>query len=369
MADRITNSIVTQRRRLKTPSFARHFREQNLPAWQPVLTAGTVLPTFFVFGIAFIPIGFGILFFSSEIQEKVVEYTHCNSSDAGFNGTCAAIIGDFRNLTCNCAVSFSLDVDFRSQVFIYYGLTNYYQNHRRYVKSRDDRQLLGRLLPEVSKDCSPFMYSIDDNGTRKPIIPCGAIADSLFTDVLTISYKPNSHERAIEIPTIKKGIAWPSDKKFKFRNPPGDLKEAFKNFEKPIHWRKHIWELDPDDPSNNGLQNEDFIVWMRTAALPNFRKFYRIINHTETPFEFGLPKGNYILNVVYTYPVTAFKGSKSLIITTASALSGKNMYLGVLYIIIGFVLIIAGVVLLVIHTKYGKRAAELIHVTPLTLYI
>lgn len=39
---------------------------------------------------------------------------------------------------------------------------------------------------------------------------------------------------------------------------------------------------------------------MRTAALPNFRKFYRIINHTETPFEFGLPKGNYILNVVYS---------------------------------------------------------------------
>ena len=28
-----------------------------LPAWQPILTAGTVLPAFFVIGVAFVPIG------------------------------------------------------------------------------------------------------------------------------------------------------------------------------------------------------------------------------------------------------------------------------------------------------------------------
>jgi len=33
--------------------------------------------------------------------------------------------------------------------------------------------------------------------------------------------------------------------------------------------------LDVTDP--------DFIVWMRTAALPNFRKLYRIINETLAP--------------------------------------------------------------------------------------
>lgn len=31
----------------------------------------------------------------------------------------------------------------QSNVFMYYGLSNFYQNHRRYVKSRDDRQLNG----------------------------------------------------------------------------------------------------------------------------------------------------------------------------------------------------------------------------------
>lgn len=59
---------------------------------------------------------------------------------------------------------------------MYYGLTNYYQNHRRYVKSRDDFQLLGKLSKTPSSDCAPYDYN--DN---KPIAPCGAIANSLFS--------------------------------------------------------------------------------------------------------------------------------------------------------------------------------------------
>lgn len=42
---------------------------------------------------------------------------------------------------------------------MYYGLDNFYQNHRRYVKSRDDSQLLGEVKAEKSdlnKDCDPY---------------------------------------------------------------------------------------------------------------------------------------------------------------------------------------------------------------------
>ena len=49
------------------------------------------------------------------------------------------------------------------------------QNHRRYVRSRDDLQLHGELNGKVSSDCDPFAKV---NGT--PIAPCGAIANSLF---------------------------------------------------------------------------------------------------------------------------------------------------------------------------------------------
>jgi len=69
---------------------------------------------------------------------------------------------------------------------MYYGLTNYYQNHRRYVKSRDDEQLLGHLSQTPSSDCDPFAY---DPESRKPIAPCGAIANSLFNGANCLSAK------------------------------------------------------------------------------------------------------------------------------------------------------------------------------------
>ena len=62
----------------------------------------------------------------------------------------------------------------------------------------------------------------------------------------------------------------------------------------------NIWELDKENPDNNGLQNEDLIVWMRTAALPTFRKLYRRLDRKEEGFGSGLPSGNYTLQVVYS---------------------------------------------------------------------
>jgi len=66
-------------------------------------------------------------------------------------------------------------------------------------------------------------------------------------------------------------------------------------------WKTTLWGLDPHNFSNNGLQNEEFINWMRTAAFPNFRKLYRILNTTTDPyFKDGLPAGNYTLNIQYS---------------------------------------------------------------------
>lgn len=173
---------------------------------------------------------------------------------------------------------------------MYYGLTNYYQNHRRYVKSRDDDQLLGRLDNPPSTDCAPF----DKDSNGKPIAPCGAIANSLFSDELTLRANDGN-----PVPTIRTGIAWPSDRNIKFKNPPGDLQTALADFVKPLNWKKDLWQLDPTDANNNGFQNEDLIVWMRTAALPSFRKLYRKIDHSKSGYSDGLIKGNYTLTVDY----------------------------------------------------------------------
>lgn len=52
--------------------------------------------------------------------------------------------------------------------------------------------------------------------------------------------------------------------------------------------------------SKPGFQNEDLIVWMRTAAFPTFRKLYRRIDHSEPHFNDGLPKGSYLLILEYS---------------------------------------------------------------------
>lgn len=146
-----------------------------------------------------------------------------------------------------------------------------------------------------SNDCEPFAYD-KKNDTEIAIAPCGAIANSLFNDELTL-YSARHENKPV--PLLKTGIAWPSDKNIKFKNPEGNLKDAFSKFAKPKNWSKHIWELDLENKDNNGFQNEDLIVWMRTAALPTFRKLYRRVNHTQNGFTEGLVAGNYTLKVKY----------------------------------------------------------------------
>lgn len=78
--------------------------------------------------------------------------------------------------TCQCRVNITLDRPLRRSVHFYYGIKNYYQNHRRYLNSLDTQQLHGDLNKVPDDDCRPLV--VDANNSH--IVPCGLIANSLF---------------------------------------------------------------------------------------------------------------------------------------------------------------------------------------------
>lgn len=240
------------------------------------------------------------------MKEKQIDYTLCKSIDPVDKGEpCSEVLEKRLRRSCQCEVSFDLDVDFDRDVFIYYSLTNYYQNHRRYVKSRDDKQLLG-FVGAPSSDCEPFAYNKVGSGQKRPIAPCGAIANSLFNDTFTLKRfdqsRNNGQGADSIVKTVRTGIAWATDKNAKFKNPGGaNLKDAFKGYTRPPNWDKDVWDLDSNNPDNNGYLNDALIVWMRTAALPTFRKLYARVDHaSEGPYHNSLPKGKYKVHIDYS---------------------------------------------------------------------
>ncbi|KAH9410420.1 Cell cycle control protein 50A [Tyrophagus putrescentiae] len=357
------------------------FKQQKLSAWQPILTAGTVLPTFFLIGVAFIPVGIGLLISSYQVKEHEVDYTSCEKYDENSTQTvlCSEFIERNPNSDCKCVINFTLPNDIKRDVFIYYGLLNFYQNHRRYVKSRSDNQLIGNVFNE--RNCEPFQKRLDPTDNQmKTIMPCGAIANSIFNDtfLLKLLAKKENENRWFEVPFEKTGIAWATDKKNKFRNPslsPGQsLAQAFNNTVQPANWHKPIYELDTGEPKNNGLQNEGLIVWMRTAAFPTFRKVLARIAHDkrdsfDVDYQNGLPKGFYQLTIDYRFPVAAFKGKKRFIISNTSWLGGRNPFHRCGLHFVGISSLILSAVFLIIHRKFNKNSTDNMNITSQTAFI
>ncbi|GAA5943203.1 CDC50/LEM3 family protein [Sporobolomyces koalae] len=349
------------------------FKQQRLKAWQPILTPATVIPTFFLVGIIFVPLGGVLLWGSNQVKEFTIDYTQCEytapnttfasipSSDYSFSvGSAAnsqpAPTWQFTHDDAEtdiarqnrCRVQFELPNELASPVFMYYKLTNYYQNHRRYVKSVNTDQLLGKAVSESTingGDCKPV-----DTRDDKIVYPCGLIANSLFNDtfVQPVLLNPAGASGATQTYNMTdRGIAWSGEHK-KY----GPTKYSVDQIVPPPNWVERYPNGYQEGQIPDLEQDEHFQVWMRTAGLPTFRKLY-FRNDNE-----NMPAGSYQLDVYMNYPVAPFHGTKSIVFSTVSFIGGKNPFLGIAYLAVGGACILFGLVLTVRHLIRPRKLGD-----------
>ena len=307
------------------------FKQQKLPGWRPVPTITSTTITFVSFGIIFIILGIIILVYSSKIKEYKVQYSN-----------------DCQNLGSDCDVPLKVEDDMDLPVMVYYQINKFYQNHRRYVKSKNDDQLHGKEISRkvADDDCKHAVTNqemgVTTNLNGEPLnlddvaVPCGLIAKSFFRDSFTLK-----DENGITINIDEKDIAWEADKKIKFKNLPDNIKN------------QKQW-IDMED--------EHFIVWMRPSGLPNFRKLWGRIKKGSGNGDDGdknvLKKGTYRVSIKNFFDVSKFEGEKLFIVSTVNGFGGKNKFLGISYIVVGSISLILSVVFLIgykIHQNKEKN--------------
>eukprot|EP00092_Neocalanus_flemingeri_P093164 GFUD01118385.1.p1 GENE.GFUD01118385.1~~GFUD01118385.1.p1 ORF type:complete len:372 (-),score=121.52 GFUD01118385.1:121-1107(-) len=299
---------------------------------------------FLVMGCVMLVLGGGLLYVQGGYNEVEWDYTDCICRGTGMNAT------DYLQTSkpsgpCKCIKELNITEEnnqakWDRDILLYYELENFHQNHRQYADSRDDKQLNGDRLrsdgfPDLPfSDCEDPHNNDNSSGEILPIVPCGSIANSLFNDTVKLFFKRDNSEEWKPVSLLNTGIAMAFDKK-RFNNPVEDdqLKTELEGkIAKPRDWTKHLWELDEDQPSNNGLENEDLIVWMRAAPLANFRKLWRRVDHEDkshAELRDGLLTSYlYKLEIEYNYDVSSFKGRKKVIIARDNEFGAKNKSMG-----------------------------------------
>ena len=279
------------------------FKQQRLPAWRPVPTILSIIIIFAVFGVVFIALGVIVLIYSKKVKSYEVDYTDCLLvSDPSY---------DSNN---PCIQTITINEDIEKPIFVYYQLDGFFQNTRRYVKSKEVNQLTGDDFAS-HENCDPAVYNkqmdIDYIGLGlnpdSVAIPCGLMAKTFFNDSYTFKIKNGNN-----IDIDYNGIAFDKDKELFYKNP----------------------------TSGNWLDMEDerFLVWMRPSGLPNPRKLWGKINQ-------DLKKDDQIeITITNNYNVNHYDGKKKIVLSNATDLGGKNDFLGISYIVVGGLSLICAII-------------------------
>jgi len=316
------------------------FKQQKLePVCSPILTSDVLRNVLVVVGICFIILGSVLLSYSNGIVEQKTRYDNVAECQVTSDT-------DSATLPKKCELTLTIENDMELPVYFYYELNGFYQNHRKFIQSYSAYQLEDGELHDTD-GCDPLQKY-----DGKPIYPCGLIANSFFSDRFTMSVNDDDLCSACDITETdwlnnwdtwfdndffkKEGIAWTVDREDRF------------NFQEPDATVTRQGERQVAEGLNlPRVDDEDYMVWARTSALPNFRKLYRKIEKLPSGKK-KLVKGNTVkINIMNWFNVKDFDGQKHVVLATVSWFGGKCSFLALAYLIIGCVSIVGALFLAV----------------------
>ncbi|KAJ3152355.1 hypothetical protein HDU86_005884 [Geranomyces michiganensis] len=331
---------------------------------------------------------------NTTIGEIEVDYTDCSATaPATFAppvaGTPTSHILAWQYTPANNTCSMLIDIGWTlaPPVFMYIALTEFYQNHRLYVKSHSVEQTGGKMFrsaKDITGECSWLRYANCDTarsvGTwtgpgnmadmnpdcrtpedqRSAVVkgaapdaqyfPCGLIANSMFSDEISNLYTPNF---TYSLPP--NDVSWPEDAE-QYKLSPWFTDPALaplinRQLIPPPAWRYKYPDgynstVYPDFSADQRLQ-----VWLRAAGFPHFRKLWGRNEGSE------LPAGVYRVDVIDRFVVKPFGGTKSIIYSTLGPVGSREGFLGKAFLTIGCLAAAAAFLVWVVRVrKFGDRS-------------
>mmetsp|Transcript_10004 Transcript_10004/g.18199 ORF Transcript_10004/g.18199 Transcript_10004/m.18199 type:complete len:342 (+) Transcript_10004:21-1046(+) len=299
-------------------------QQQRLKAWQPIIHPKQAFVVLLISGLAMIGIGAFVEISNAETVEFSQRYDDRSACSVNTNTSAPAVY---------CNVTLDIQKKMEGPLQFSYQLTSYFQNYRRYVKSRSDWQLAD--VAGTLETCDPL-----ENFGNKTLYPCGLVASSFFNDSFTAFACGSSGTDCVELTGNswkETGIAWKSDRDKLFKERPLESGET---------------NIGPNGFALPAVNNEHFIVWMRAAGLPKFRKLYSTIDR-------GFSEGDkLIIQINSNYPVSTFSGSKSIVLEETSWMDGKNNFLGALYMTVGSMATLSAIIFAIIQYKRPRPLAD-----------
>lgn len=190
-----------------------NFKQQKIKSWTIKFSPMALGIFYLAMGSIFLMMGIIIVVEADDVIEHRIRYDNKDACDVHWKHPQA------------CVLKIHLSDKMNEPIYVYYEISNMYQNHRRYNKNRNIDQLMGNTISkdDIKPECYPVskvrdlgLYIDNPNLSPKSVAsPCGLIAKSKFNDTYKLTH---TNPKKSDIRISFNDISWSHDRNDKFKN-------------------------------------------------------------------------------------------------------------------------------------------------------